>query len=1377
MRGATTELEEMGESTDGLASSTSKLRDEILALTGVDLMLDEDTFKSPYVMLQEMSKVWDKLTDVSRANVLELLGGKRQANVLSSIITNFDKAEEALATSSNSTGSALAEHAKWLDSIEAKTNQLKASWQALSKDFISSDLVKNGITILTKLAGATDDFVNAFGGLGSASLVGGIGTFIAAIKKLGIAKIANVAEEFAISGIAGGIKKTFSTLGEAMSSSFVGAASSALLVFSALSLILNLVKKYKQAQREENEELRKTGDDALKSSQNIRSLQQAYESTQSAYRNGTGSKEAYDAATKELLSSLGYEESQIDSLITKHGSLEEAIRKETAAKEESNRTAMIAGIGAAERLLEEDNEHAVKVSGENKRDIIKLLRENGYDYGFTGSGDERGLILSSDARVAYEQLQDIQKLLEETYGEEARSYEFFNQVNKELEKRKDHYESLTAQQKEYVSGIAKDAKDAFESSFGDIDSQEEFEKMFESVAEKLNASDIFKKSGIDADSFLSEYFGNIAEYSDYATEHIEANARSAARFVELVFGGKENNAKELIAKGILSGGEHASEILPWISELEEADKNLVFDIIINTPDSAMWNLDQLKSKFDGIKNTTDVAIDSLAAFNSLMADTGDASFTKAIGASQDRISKLLDARANMGKYQDMDARFELITDFPELAPYIDDTNALYDALTDLIDATYEGIDSRFEEEIANLGGAATESGAALASLQQMFHDVKHDYGIEGYSESSNQLAAVNTAVSNGFSGTGMKPEDIQAIISAYGKLDSYDPAVLFERTAQGVQVNTKALAILNKELVNSQKTGYRKYLQSLNQEYADLQGKLQSAHSAEEDSQWKARLGEIEQLTRAVADEAAAYDGLTSSFQAWQDAQKTGDQQDNYVSVYKGLEQTQALIDAGWGGNDDVLSYINHFLSAEEQVTSWGEVTEETWANITNTIGRYYGETAENLDTFLQDAMQAQGSMEWIKQLEDGSYEIDMDLGDIEQLATLMNENLDGVQISAENIQEIFNALKGSGAEITFSSDLDEPLQKTQGIIDNIDEAKERSAEKTAYNLYADKAKKDTSGVLSNIREAIKEAQREKTVNLDTGAAMNRLQELNNYLKSIKTDIRVNVYTGTVISNASNGVNAPGRDGPVYANGTAFARGSWGAKGSGIALGGELGREIVVRDGEWFTIGDNGAEFFRYQPDDIIFNAMQTQELLKYGGTRGRGESFASGTAFYTGVKGNYTAPKVKKKDNSKSSSKSSRSSSNNRSSNSRSSNSSTDKEFSETFDWIEVKIARIERAISNLDTKTNSVYRKWSKRNSYLSEEISKVNSEIDIQSKGYDRYIKEANSVGLSKKYRNKVKSGKIDIETIKNEKLADKIKLYQQWYVHATLYSNVY
>ena len=67
---AKTELEEMGESTDDLASSTSKLREELMALTGVDIMeADGQTFKSTYDILLEISKVWDKLSDVSQADI------------------------------------------------------------------------------------------------------------------------------------------------------------------------------------------------------------------------------------------------------------------------------------------------------------------------------------------------------------------------------------------------------------------------------------------------------------------------------------------------------------------------------------------------------------------------------------------------------------------------------------------------------------------------------------------------------------------------------------------------------------------------------------------------------------------------------------------------------------------------------------------------------------------------------------------------------------------------------------------------------------------------------------------------------------------------------------------------------------------------------------------------------------------------------------------------------------------------------------------------------------------------------------------------------------------------------------------------------------
>ena len=76
IRGAKADLDAMGESTDDLSDSTSKMREELKALTGVDIMKDENTFKSTAEIIQEMGKNWDKLTDVSKAAALEKLAGE-----------------------------------------------------------------------------------------------------------------------------------------------------------------------------------------------------------------------------------------------------------------------------------------------------------------------------------------------------------------------------------------------------------------------------------------------------------------------------------------------------------------------------------------------------------------------------------------------------------------------------------------------------------------------------------------------------------------------------------------------------------------------------------------------------------------------------------------------------------------------------------------------------------------------------------------------------------------------------------------------------------------------------------------------------------------------------------------------------------------------------------------------------------------------------------------------------------------------------------------------------------------------------------------------------------------------------------------------------
>lgn len=165
LRAAKTEAEEAGESTEGMANSVSELRDELLALTGgkVDIQVDENTFKSTYQIIKEISQVWNDLTDITQANILELLGGKRNSNVVAAMITNFDIAESVLETSANAAGSALAENEKYLDSINGKIVQFQGAFEALSATLINSEFVKGTVDFGTGIVESLTTIIESLG--------------------------------------------------------------------------------------------------------------------------------------------------------------------------------------------------------------------------------------------------------------------------------------------------------------------------------------------------------------------------------------------------------------------------------------------------------------------------------------------------------------------------------------------------------------------------------------------------------------------------------------------------------------------------------------------------------------------------------------------------------------------------------------------------------------------------------------------------------------------------------------------------------------------------------------------------------------------------------------------------------------------------------------------------------------------------------------------------------------------------------------------------------------------------------------------------------------------------------------------------------------
>ena len=167
LRAAKTDLENMGESSDGCANSVSELRSELKQLTGVDIMKDAagTQFKSTYDILKEISEVWGSLSDVTRANATEMLGGKRNANAVAAVLSQFEIAEKSMKDAAKSAGSAAKENEVYLSSITGKLAQLDSAFQQLSQDLLDSSLIKFFVDFATATVDIADGAVKAAGAL------------------------------------------------------------------------------------------------------------------------------------------------------------------------------------------------------------------------------------------------------------------------------------------------------------------------------------------------------------------------------------------------------------------------------------------------------------------------------------------------------------------------------------------------------------------------------------------------------------------------------------------------------------------------------------------------------------------------------------------------------------------------------------------------------------------------------------------------------------------------------------------------------------------------------------------------------------------------------------------------------------------------------------------------------------------------------------------------------------------------------------------------------------------------------------------------------------------------------------------------------------
>ena len=387
-----------------------------------------------------------------------------------------------------------------------------------------------------------------------------------------------------------------------------------------------------------------------------------------------------------------------------------------------------------------------------------------------------------------------------------------------------------------------------------------------------------------------------------------------------------------------------------------------------------------------------------------------------------------------------------------------------------------------------------------------------------------------------------------------------------------------------------------------------------------------------------------------------------------------------------------------------------------------------------------------------LSQLTEGStISFDANVGDAVQTIEAIKNEDGSISYTAkiDGVEQKLSLVKDGEREITF-------IPKTDEVQTVVNE-KNGGTRETGFKAKTEEVDAETAKTDGGIRIT------------DYLANTSGLPE---YFSPIVREVK---YIGSgLATNVGNGLmQMPAFNGTAHAEGTvnpnsghAFAKGDWGVKKDERALVGEIGQELLVRGGKFTTIGDNGAEFVNLKRGDIIFNHLQTRDLLSKGYVNSRakvfmGGAYASGTAFANG--GFLPTPGNNYQYNGTNSSTSNNL--NSASNNLAKAASDTSKAASDTSeaaeklseavsgytDWVEVLFQRLEsqydllmsqmERIAHLPDKQQKLYEAMSKN----SELLNRTQQAIGTYQSHFDSIVRQS---GINPLIVHQIQNGSMDI-----------------------------
>lgn len=1494
---AKAELEEIGEDTENVITTQSKLRSTVMEATkvasngfkGFDILNPNGSYKSTYEIMLGIADIWQEIKEndekygTKRSNLLlESIAGKNRANIASSILESPDLLRGAFEYSAEANGSAMRENEKYLDSITGKLNQLKTAYQELGVTAVDSDFLKVLTDMGTVGVEGLTKYIDEFGTLKAlfpvvTGFVGALGggmfhfdrdmefstPIINAFKKTPSIELMDKDNEFIKNVIEKGLVGSAANFDD-MSDSIkgvntqlldfaqksetvegfkdkvnvaTGAVSKASTVFKtfgasllniglnfaaglAISAAINLVMKAVDDVFHAREHIQEAMDTAQSS---IDEANQSFESQSSSIEN---IKKRYAElaegvkVTSSEIKNMNLSDEEFSEYLNLNKQLSE-IAPDLASGYDTQGNALIKlGDGYnevtnniddyIEKLREARN---LEVAG-NMEDLFTGVKTNVSD--LEKQSDEILEVKNNIENAAktgftfnnkdYEYYRDILKQL--GISEEDQVYQFSGQTS-------------SIQVKETAASIL-ESGEAVSNAIAVVNAR--YGKDYKNLIEGTNA--LKEQQQKEWQSVSEEMLQSIQAgevYQDLKLKGQDAINAFQGVFNNLDFGAIINN----------NGFEKWSDFQGWV------ENNLITPISTMSPQ--INDALDMREAFDNNKVTVQEYINTLSdlfesdLFNKLPKEVQDAlhsafTYTSEDGKNVDQMMRNISNTINAGipdAFRDNKSVFDYLGNLSkedlELALEIVQPGMTIDELQSKIEETKEqaaeGVDLNARTNLEGYNKAKEAGGSYLKDYESYRDMIKSAQELRDAGRIGNEefKAAAKALSVNGMSDYVNFDENVATL----GKYFTED-------ATQGLQV------FLND-------------LQALPDDIADV-----SQNAAGE---WDINFTDMEESAKRLYMPLEMLDVLLDGLSEY------GFTGDYFTTPEQGMEHLNELLQEQADAEaklkqmredkkNGILPDANGNAIAEQEklVEQLGEQADSTREKIremlkagtkkdkqdfesAKELSELYKNEFKNLDK--TDEAYEYMATDYLKRMQElaSTYKITIPIEystvDNPNITTNINKSgkiqMDVVVNNEEDLEAARQAMETipeeKRSDVVFNYDVQNPelLDKTQ-----------KQANEFATDYQATVSVKDNaSKTIKHAAELIDNYDKKQGwatigVNDHASSTLNSIiDKINNKLHDKTVDIttRMTTVKRTIFGSSNNGNGsgkAVGTTGFVSSHATGTVLGGMKAYfgGHNIALSedqkalvGEEGMEGLVRDGQFYLIGENSPEIRDLKKGDIIFSAKQTKAILN-GQKTSRGKtigmaSHADGTAnvlskgyvtaFADGLlnayagKGSGSGSFVNKSSSSSSSSKSSSSSTKATNNNTKAVKENTkekkkgnttqkktnasleslQKKWDNLEDWIDDWIAAWDRTYNEYELYANEIHQNFGKQNAYVEKMYSHINKINKNYSNMYTKYMRQAAASGLSSNYVKKVQGNTINIESISDEKLKAQIEEYKRWY----------